>query len=305
MKKIFLLLATAFAALNVHAGWSLNQINGGLKYWLYTPSNIGAGPARLMINLHGCGSTADDYKALGNWEPAAEKYRMVVAVPYVPENSVVMKCWDSLSPDIISQGSHVAKLTNLVLALEARADLKIDRNQVFASGHSSGATQVMALACTRPDLIRGVGTSAGLLLGSSFRELFQVRTSASSSERYCLSLAGNRAGFFRLQRAVILSSDLDWVVNAEHSARAATAMAHIYGATEQKSVNMASLPGVRKAGEGVQLSDASGRARVLYLVNDGLGHHWPSGQVNPPARGKFINPDSLNLPLILADFFTR
>lgn len=309
MKKISLwacgILLSPWMAWAVQPGtWSQHKSNG-IDYWLYVPRSVAGGPARLMLNMHGCGSTAKEYKELGNWEPAAERHRMVVAVPQVPDASEIPLCWDSLGRDMIQLQKHTNALVGMIEDIASRPGLRVRRNEIFASGHSAGATQAMVLACTRPDLISGVGLSAGLVIGASYREIFRPLTSSESAAAFCRRLAGPRAGHFANQTAVVLSADLDWIVNARHSELAVGALKEIYGAHQERGLNISSLPGTRNEGDGMEILDGAGRTRISYIVHYGLGHAWPAGNPHPPRPSKFIRSDSLNLPMYLGTFFSR
>ena len=99
--------------------------SAGLEYWIYTPAK--AGPARsLVLNLHGCTQTAQDFKERGNWEATAEKHNLVVAIPDVPNGGVVLGCWDYYGADHRESNRHNGALIALTEKLLADRALGSD-----------------------------------------------------------------------------------------------------------------------------------------------------------------------------------
>lgn len=293
--KALLLTAIFALAPTAHADWQRLQ-GAGMSYWLYTPAG---GATSLMVNLHGCGQHADDLKQLGNWEGAAEKNHMMVAIPDVPNGGVVLGCWNYYGRNHTETNNDNGPLISLTESL--LRDHHIDH--AFVSGLSSGATEAMVVGCLRPDLFAGVALNSGPALGSDMGEISSPRTTAAQAAQYCLQLAGSRAEYFRTQKAALIRSDQDFLVNIQHSNINAEAFARVYGATSQRSLDLGTLPGVSNGGSGTLYSGADGHDCVAFLINQGLSHNWAAGNARGGMPKNYVNPNSVDFPDFLGTFF--
>ena len=279
---------------------------------MYVPSSVSGESAGLMVSLHGCTQKGDDMKTLGNWVAAAERNKMIVALPTVPEGGVVMGCWDYYGPNHTETNRYNGRVIGLTQAL--MREQPVDAARVYISGLSSGSAQAMIVGCLRPDLYAGVGLSAGPVVGSEMSDIYQPRISPEVATETCIRLAGPRAPFFQTQLVSIIFDEQDRVVNAGHSQIAAQVMGTIYGAINRAELDLSQLAGKNTRGYGAIFSDALGRPRISYIMNQGLGHAWPSGSGSqasvyfpsfPSAypSNRYINGNSIDYPLYLGQFF--
>jgi poly(3-hydroxybutyrate) depolymerase len=282
------------------AGWQ-KRAAASLDYWVYTPAKE-SGPRGLMLNLHGCTQHAGDFKERGNWESAAERYNMVVAIPDVPNGGVVLGCWDYYGADHDAANRHNGPLISFTESLLGDASLGLDRSRVYVAGLSSGAGQAMLLGCLRPDLFRGVGLVGSPAIGTGQYDTAFPQIGADRVEGLCRSLAGGRS--FAGQRTSVVYADQDFIVSPRHSALISAALAAIYGARPAESFDVSSLEGTGTGGRGEIFRDQAGVARLSVISANGLGHAWPAGSGYGITQ-KYINPNSLNYSEYLGAFFTE
>lgn len=295
--KTLLLLAALLVSLHAEAGWQRLR-DANVDYWLYTPATSEA-PLGLMLNLHGCTQTAQDFKDRGNWEEAAEKYHFAVAIPYVPNGGVVMGCWDYYGQDHSPKNHHNGALLGLTEALVKRVAPSPER--VYVSGLSSGAGQAMLLGCLRPDLFRGVALAGSPAIGTGMGDIAFPQIGGAEVAEYCRHLAGNRS--FAGQKMSLIHGDQDFIVNPQHSNLIVEAMMEIYGLKNPESFDVSVYEGSAARGNGALFRDQAGVARLSLIENTGLGHAWPAGSGYGFAQ-KYINPQSINYPLYLGAFFS-
>lgn len=283
--------------------WTKNE-GGDLSYWLYVPKNYHSGNNGLVLQLHGCFSKADSYKENSNWQTAAEAYRLIVAIPQAPEDGSIRGCWGAIGSSYESS-RHTELLFNLTQDLKNDPRLNIDSNAVYSSGLSAGATQTMLLGCKYPDVFAGIAVVAGPMLGSQPKEVYRPSTTTNDVIRNCQRLARGKAKWLRTQKTSVFVSDRDWVVNPVHSERTYGAIKQIYGATTERSLDLTRLPGRRKDGVGVEALDSFGQVRISYIIQQGLGHAWPTGvSAGSSEDKKGFNGDTINYPLYLGEFFS-
>ena len=296
MKTLFLLVAL-FASLTAEAGWQRLR-DANVDYWLYTPEQS-KNSRGLLLNLHGCTQTAQDFKDRGNWEEAAEKYNFAVAIPYVPNGGVVLGCWDYYGFDHTPKNRHNGPLLALTEALVKKLAPAPER--VYVAGLSSGAGQAMLLGCLRPDLFRGVALAGSPAIGTDKQDIAFPRISAGEVAEFCQQLAGGRS--FAGQKMSLIHGDQDFVVNPQHSAQIAEAMIELYGLKKAETFDLNAYEGSAVTGSLEVLFDGADAARLSLIQNNGLGHAWPAGNGFGFAM-KYINPQSVNYPLYLGAFFT-
>lgn len=303
MKKLVIsMLGAAILSTPVlHAGSWKSVTVGGLATQIYVPATNAAleSGRALMINLHGCGQTADDLKNNGNWEKTAEKYGMIVAIPTVPNGGVYMGCWDYYGNGHSSDNRHNKPLISLAIELRDNESLGIDPKQIYVSGLSSGGGEAMVLGCLRPDIFAGTGLNAAPTVGTTVNEISGTRTSVDQAISNCKQLAGKYSDFLNTQLTSSVYGNNDSFVDKKHNEVNAEAMAKIYGATTKVSIDMSSIEGRNNAGEGKIWSDEIG-PRVSIIMNQNLGHAWPAGN---GAGSIFTNEDSIDYPAYIMKFF--
>jgi poly(3-hydroxybutyrate) depolymerase len=279
-----------------------------MDYFLYVPASRKSYGRGLVVALHGCSQPAEDLRDLGNWEEAAENFAMIVALPVVPNGGVMLGCWDYYGKAHDENSRHSAPLIALTEHLKSQKALLIDPTRIAAAGLSSGSAQAMLLGCLRPDLFSGLGLNAGPAIGTESTELRRPRIGSKDVARFCLDLSGQRATHFRRQKTSIIVGDHDFAVNPEYSHLIVQAMQEIYDSQTKNPLDLSSLKGSNKKGQGFVLLDGSSRERVSLIENEGLGHAWPAGTESPPgffSTRRFVNSHSINYPDYLGRFLIQ
>jgi poly(3-hydroxybutyrate) depolymerase len=299
MKKNVLLFSLLLTCVNAHADWKNESING-LQTYFYTPKSTSTNKRALMINLHGCAQKAEDLKKDGNWEPTADEYNMIVALPKVPNGGVYSGCWDYYGADHTRSNRHNGPVLDLVKNLLSRTELNIDPAQVYVSGLSSGGGESMVLGCMAPDVFAGMGLNAGPSTGTTANEIGRPQTSVEKMLSVCKTLGGNNTEYFKTQLTSIIYGSNDFIVNPVHDTNNAQIMSTVYSASQKSTFDTKKLEGSMTDGTGTMLSDSTG-PRISLIMNSNLGHNWPAGQGGN--AGNFISKKSINYPAYLAKFF--
>jgi len=164
------LLAKTTTVQSVPAGWTrLDNTFPNHPTWTFMPSSaLPNGKHALMVVLHGCNQTFNQFRQFGNLETAATKRGILLAIPDVGTQHFgndVQRCWNY---DQAHDGNH--HIDEIIRMTETLADAgsgnNVDRNQVYIVGLSSGGALALDIACKRPDLFAGVGSVAGPSVGS-------------------------------------------------------------------------------------------------------------------------------------------
>lgn len=299
-------LTTAGVDAQAAGAWTSESL-AGLDVWIYTPVTTSPhGHRALMVNLHGCTQTRDMLKELGHWEPAADDYGLVVAIPQVPGGGVYLGCWDYAGGNHTRTSRHVGPVLDLVAALLGDAGRDLDPRQVYVSGLSSGASQSMVLACIAPDVFAGVGIAAGAAVGTAMWQAAYVAASASGARSTCNDLAATNTAHFKTQLASIVHDPADPIVDGGYGPVIADVFSGLYGPAASplttSALTVTALAGFEPAGVGTLHSDATG-PRVSFIAPTGLGHAWPAGS-GDGATQDYVAKRGVDYPRYLAELFT-
>lgn len=289
MKKTSLAAIAAILAVcsaPSHAGWADGTF-GGLAAKIYTP-NASASGRMLFVNLHGCAQKITDLQK-SNWDVIAEKFNAVVVLPTSGAQTLV-GCWNYGNPSL-NMSDYNAVLTGTKTIL-ADAKYGIDKNQVYISGISSGATVAAAIGCANPDIYSGVGVAASPTIGSNQMNAMKGETpSVSKALNWCRDKASGREAHYKTQLyAQTYGADPaggDGILGSGFISPNREIQLQLYGMTggasyaqDQKFANTAGHTSTAETEYSV--FDNHGAKRASLIVVPGMGHAWPSGT---PAAG--------------------
>ncbi|MCA9514091.1 MAG: PHB depolymerase family esterase, partial [Myxococcales bacterium] len=152
---------------------------GALKMYLYTPPGISDG-APIVVALHGCTSSATDYRKAG-WEELADTYGFWVVYPGQTSSNNPAMCFNWAGDWGNFAGIERGKDENqsiVSMVRSVQADHHADAHRVYVSGHSAGAAMVMVLLATWPDVFDAGAAIAGVpyKCPSSYGDVFTCMT---------------------------------------------------------------------------------------------------------------------------------
>lgn len=159
-----LLLTTFVIPTNLFAGiWEKGRysgIYGARNYRVYIPSSVArSSRTPIVVMLHGCDQSAEDFAKGTRIEKWAEKEKFIALFP---EQSLVynpFKCWNWVVPASNLRVGEAQVIVDMVDDVVKRYDA--DANNVFATGMSSGASMVSILGNCFPERFKALGSSDG------------------------------------------------------------------------------------------------------------------------------------------------
>lgn len=269
---------------------------GSRNYKLYIPACAPKRPRGLIVMLHGCQQTADDFAAGTAMNTVAEAHGLLVAYPSQTSSFNAQSCWNWFSPANqmrdAGEPSIIAGITRTIMS-----EFGVDRHHVFVAGLSAGGAMAAVMGETYPDLYAGVGIHSGLAYGSAndamtaFAAMRGNPALAAKSRPRAATKAEPRV------RTIVFQGGADHVVhpsNADRIVAAASADVVSGGARTDGSRSAGGRTYTRTV-----IASPDGGAAVEYWLVDGAGHAWSGGCPS----GSYTDPDGPDASAEMVRFF--
>lgn len=139
---------------------------GSSTYKLHLPASHIDRPQGLIVMLHGCNQTPDDFAIGTHMNALAEKYGLAIAYPAQSRRRNAAGCWNWFQPMHQVRGmGEPAILASLTRKL--MRELRLGRDSVFVAGLSSGGAMAAILADGYPDVFSAAGVHSGMARGAA------------------------------------------------------------------------------------------------------------------------------------------
>ena len=139
---------------------------GGRAYRLYVPAGSADGIRGVIVMLHGCTQTPEDFAVGTGMNAHADRHGLVIAYPQQTRAENPALCWNWFrASDQSAAAGEPAILAGLAEAVAQ--EFAVPPGRVFAAGLSAGGAMAAILGQARPDLFGAVGIHSGLAPGSA------------------------------------------------------------------------------------------------------------------------------------------
>lgn len=266
--------------------------HGGRSFRLYVPTGNAAGaPRPLVVALHGCAQTPEDFAAGTRLNEVAEARNLLALYPRQTPGHNPARCWNWLVP---GRGTEGEPAQLLALIDHVHRTYPVDPERVVVLGFSAGAFMAVKLQCLAPDVIGGIGVMAGGpyrcgegLVGS-IECMRGVHLDGKAAAAACLAAMGRER---RAIRASLWQGTEDSVVSPANLDALTTMLATIAGVDRGRTEP-------RDGAIHVTWSDARGRALFESWLVSEMGHAWSGGE----ERGTQTYPAGPRATDLMLDF---
>jgi poly(hydroxyalkanoate) depolymerase family esterase len=271
---------------------------GSRSYKLYIPSRYCGEPVPLVVMLHGCTQSPDDFAAGTRMNDLAEERVFLVAYPEQPASANAQKCWNWFNPENQTRGrgepALIAGITRQIMHNHA-----IDPARVYVAGLSAGGAAAAIMGAAYPDLYAAVGVHSGLACGvandlpSAFAAM---RQGGAPPSRFGVHSGIETSD--RLVPTIVFHADRDPIVhptNGDHVMAQAAALAGGYLRT---TIERGQVPGGHSYSS-IVYADATGSPVLERWVIHGGGHAWSGGSPD----GSYADPQGPDASREMLRFF--
>jgi poly(hydroxyalkanoate) depolymerase family esterase len=263
---------------------------GARRYRLYVPASAGEGLQALVVMLHGCTQTPEDFAAGTGMNALAEEHRLLVAYPAQTGGENPMSCWNWFRPGDQLRGSgEPAIIAGLTESL--RAEYGVPEGRVFVAGLSAGGAMAAIMAQTYPELYEAVGVHSGLAFGSAndVMSAFTAMRGQVAIERAFQGGGGDAP------RMIVFHGTADTTVHPSNAERIVAGAAE--GAVVLRSVQ--GPAGITRGYTRKVTTREDGMSQVECWMIEGAPHAWSGGHPS----GTYTDPRGPDASAAMVRFF--
>ncbi|WP_366521941.1 PHB depolymerase family esterase [uncultured Paracoccus sp.] len=267
---------------------------GRRHYRTYVPASAAGGIAGVVVMLHGCTQTAEDFAAGTGMNELAELHRLVMIYPQQSRGDNAQSCWCWFNPEDQQRGRGEPEII-AGIARQVCTEFTVTGENCFVAGLSAGGAMAAILGRTYPDVFAAVGVHSGLPhgaardVGSAFAAMAGRGETLPPAVSHCPAHA-------RHQRWILFHGTQDATVHPSNA-----------DALERQALDGVSQT-IESDGRGV----AGGRSYRLHIATstngervleswriEGLAHAWSGGRPN----GSYTDPQGPDASAEMLRFF--
>jgi poly(hydroxyalkanoate) depolymerase family esterase len=263
---------------------------------LYVPSRYSGEALPLIVMLHGCTQSADDFAAGTRMNLVAEEQPCLVLYPEQSPTANPSKCWNWFNPSDQQrdQGepSLIAGMTGRIMR-----DYAVDARRVYVAGLSAGAATAAIMGTAYPELYAAIGVHSGLACGaaSDLPSAFAAMRQGAAAARH---FSGGGSGERQIVPTIVFHGDQDATVHPGNADRVIAQSLVVPVGHLTPQLQQGRVPGGHAYSRYTH-TDADGRTLLEQWVIHGLGHAWSGGS---PA-GTYTDPRGPDAAREMSRFF--
>ena len=262
---------------------------GGRQYRLYVPAAAPEAPMPLIVMLHGCTQSPEDFAIGTGMNALAEAFGCLIAWPAQPQGANAQKCWNWFRPEDQEKGRGEPALIAGIVG-DILRDHPADPTRVYVAGLSAGGAAAAIMGMAYPEIFAAMGVHSGLPAGGAQdvpSAFAAMRKGATGSAR---PGAVPAIVFHGLADSTVHPGNGEAVIAQALQARPGLAEVRIRGISN----------GGRRYRQ-TRHDDTEGHSIVEHWEIDGAGHAWSGGQ----AGGSYTDPAGPDASREMLRFFLQ
>jgi poly(hydroxyalkanoate) depolymerase family esterase len=269
---------------------SVTNPAGTRTYKLYVPSGYRGQPQPLVVMLHGCTQSPDDFAAGTRMNELAEEKVFLVAYPAQAQSANASKCWNWFNA-ADQQRDHGEPSLIADITRQVMRDFPVQRGHIYVAGLSAGGAAAAVMGATYPDLYAAVGVHSGLAYGAAS----DMPTAFAAMKHGGPSSMGRAASTVP---TIVFHGDHDTTVNPVNGDQVI--------ARSQPATTLRTLVDHGQAAGGVRYTrtrhvEEHGRPTLEHWVLHGVGHAWSGGST----AGSYTEPRGPDASRAMVEFFLQ
>jgi poly(hydroxyalkanoate) depolymerase family esterase len=271
---------------------------GQRAYRLHVPSCCVGQPLPLIVMLHGCRQTPDDFAAGTRMNALAEEGGWLVLYPAQSESANQSRCWNwFLRENQVRDAGEPSIIADMTRNIIDRYG--VDSRRVFVAGLSAGGAMAAIMGVTYPDLYAAIGIHSGLACGSAH----DLPSALAAMKGVSLTIR-RRAATERMLHStptIVFHGDRDRTVHPRNGIDAISRSAHWEGGDGgQVLTEEGRAPGGHAFTRALH-RDAGGRVLLEHWLVHGGGHAWFGGS----RAGSYSDPRGPDAATEMVRFFLQ
>src|SRR5918992_2464567 len=274
---------------------------GTRTYKLYIPSGYRGQALPLVVMLHGCTQTPEDFAAGTRMNVLSERELFLVVYPAQAITASQSKCWNWFKATDQhrdhGEPSILAGITRQIIST-----YPVDAQRVYVVGLSAGGAMAAVMGMSYPDLYAAIGVHSGLACGaahdlpSALAAMQHGGPTAAQDSRFPATGTGARVG-----PTIVFHGDRDTTVppcNGDQVRAQSVA-----GANLRFTVNRTQARDGHAYTQFIYYDyyDANDHAVMEQWLVHGAGHGWSGGSPN----GSFTDPRGPDASQEMVRFFLK
>jgi poly(hydroxyalkanoate) depolymerase family esterase len=267
---------------------------GARPYKLYIPTTYAGQPLPLVVMLHGCTQTPDDFANGTRMNALAEERECLVLYPEQTRAANHSRCWNWFKRgDQRRDQGEPAILAGMTREIMNR--YRVDPAKVYVAGLSAGGAMAAVLGSAYPELYAAVGVHSGLACGSAhdlpsafaaMRGMMAGRNSESATRAPATP-------------TIVFHGDRDKTVHPRNSEHVVSqSMEKNDPSSADASTQRGQVPGGHAYTRTVRC-DSTGRVVLEHWLVHGGGHAWFGGS----PHGSYVDPKGPDAAREMIRFF--
>ena len=264
--------------------------SGSRRYRTYVPASAEDGASAIVMMLHGCTQTPEDFAIGTGMNALAERHGFIVLYPEQSRGANAQTCWNWFSPGDQRRDRGEPEIL-AGIAREAMTAYEVPADRTFVAGLSAGAAMAVILGHTYPDVFAAVGAHSGLPYCAA-RDVASA-FAAMAGQPSVNPTEPRPSG----PRTIVFHGTADTTVHPSNG-EAIARHAERHGPTRSLQTTRTGEQSGRAHTTTIS-GGPEGRDHLEYWEIEGLGHAWSGGQPG----GSYSDPQGPDASAEMIRFF--